>query len=547
MASAGGRHDRGCDGRGGNVTAPRPRAAALPGERPRRPLGSPRVSSAADPRRTGHRAGLQPPPRGPRRRPDRGRPPPRRRRRPADLVECATGDEVVAAVDARRRRPLHPRRRGAAHRRAWRWAASSSRRSPTGRPCACSSPGRPTAGWRTGRGPRARCRCPVDPLDRPRRGGGPAARRTRGAPSSAGEPPVTAPAPAARPGRGCSTACSPARTSPPPTPRWAMREVMTGEATPAQVAGVRRRAARQGRVGRRRSPAWPPTMLDQATPVHAAARPASTSSAPAATARTPSTSPRWPPSSPRPPACRSPSTATGRRRRPPGAADVLEALGVVIDLPAAGVARCVQEAGIGFFFAPVFHPGMRHAGARAAGDGHRHGLQLPRAADQPGPAGRRGDRLRRPRGWRRCWPRCSPRAVRRALVFRGDDGLDELTTATTSSVWVVRDGEVEPDRLDPAALGIPASAPDALRGGDAGVQRRRVPARAGRASRGRCATRCCSTPPRRWPPSTSAAARLHDALARRHGAGGGGGRRRPRRRRCSTAGSTVSRAARDAA
>ena len=67
----------------------------------------------------------------------------------------------------------------------------------------------------------------------------------------------------------------------------------------------------------------------------------------------------------------------------------------------------------------------------------------------------------------------------RALVFRGDDGLDELTTATTSSVWVVRDGEVEPDRLDPAALGIPASAPDALRGGSPGVQRRRVPAGAG--------------------------------------------------------------------
>jgi anthranilate phosphoribosyltransferase len=53
----------------------------------------------------------------------------------------------------------------------------------------------------------------------------------------------------------------------------------------------------------------------------------------------------------------------------------------------------------------------------------------------------------------------------RALVFRGDDGLDELTTATTSSVWVVRDGEVTPDRLDPAALGIAPSGPDALRGG----------------------------------------------------------------------------------
>jgi anthranilate phosphoribosyltransferase len=53
----------------------------------------------------------------------------------------------------------------------------------------------------------------------------------------------------------------------------------------------------------------------------------------------------------------------------------------------------------------------------------------------------------------------------RALVFRGDDGLDELTTATTSSVWVVRNGEVEPDRLDPGVLGIPPSGPDDLRGG----------------------------------------------------------------------------------
>ena len=53
----------------------------------------------------------------------------------------------------------------------------------------------------------------------------------------------------------------------------------------------------------------------------------------------------------------------------------------------------------------------------------------------------------------------------RAVVFRGDDGLDELTTATTSSAWVVRDGVVVPDRVDPAELGIPVSGPDALRGG----------------------------------------------------------------------------------
>jgi anthranilate phosphoribosyltransferase len=55
----------------------------------------------------------------------------------------------------------------------------------------------------------------------------------------------------------------------------------------------------------------------------------------------------------------------------------------------------------------------------------------------------------------------------RAVVFRGDDGLDELTSATSSAVWVVRDGEVEADRLDPSALGIAAPPPDALRGGDA--------------------------------------------------------------------------------
>ncbi|HEX6755887.1 MAG TPA: anthranilate phosphoribosyltransferase, partial [Mycobacteriales bacterium] len=54
-----------------------------------------------------------------------------------------------------------------------------------------------------------------------------------------------------------------------------------------------------------------------------------------------------------------------------------------------------------------------------------------------------------------------------ALVFRGDDGLDELTTTTTSRVWVVRDGDVREESLDPAALGLPTADRDALRGADA--------------------------------------------------------------------------------
>ena len=54
-----------------------------------------------------------------------------------------------------------------------------------------------------------------------------------------------------------------------------------------------------------------------------------------------------------------------------------------------------------------------------------------------------------------------------ALVFRGDDGLDELTTTTTSRVWMVRDGQVREERLDPADLGVPTASADSLRGGDA--------------------------------------------------------------------------------
>jgi anthranilate phosphoribosyltransferase len=147
-----------------------------------------------------------------------------------------------------------------------------------------------------------------------------------------------------------------------------------------------------------------------------------------------------------------------------GAADVLEALGVAIDLPAPAVARCVEEAGIGFFFAPVFHPGMRHAA------GPRREMGIGTVFNFLGPLTNPARPVAAAIGCADA--RMAPvmadvlagRGVR-ALVFRGDDGLDELTTATTSTVYVVRDGEVEPDRLDPAALGFPASAPDALRGG----------------------------------------------------------------------------------
>ena len=147
-----------------------------------------------------------------------------------------------------------------------------------------------------------------------------------------------------------------------------------------------------------------------------------------------------------------------------GAADLIEALGVAIGLAGPGVARCVEEAGIGFFFAPVFHPGMRHAAStrREMGIGTVFNFLGPLTNPARPVAAAVGcaDSRMAP-------VLASVLAARgaRALVFRGDDGLDELTTATTSSVWVVRGGEVETDRLDPSVLGIPTSAPGALRGG----------------------------------------------------------------------------------
>ena len=243
---------------------------------------------------------------------------------------------------------------------------------------------------------------------------------------------------------------------------WAMREVMTGEATPAQVAafavGLRAKGESPEEVA-----GLAAEMLSRATPVRLpmdcvdivgtggdGAHTVNISTMAAAVVA----------------AAGVPVAKHGGRAASSssGAADVLEALGVVIDLPAAGVARCVQEAGIGFFFAPVFHPGMRHAAGprREMGIGTVFNFLGPLTNPARPTASAIGcaDRRMAPVMAEVLASRGS-----RALVFRGDDGLDELTIATTSSVWIVRDGEVEPDRVDPTALGIPAAPPEALRGG----------------------------------------------------------------------------------
>jgi anthranilate phosphoribosyltransferase len=148
-----------------------------------------------------------------------------------------------------------------------------------------------------------------------------------------------------------------------------------------------------------------------------------------------------------------------------GSADVLEALGVVVDLVPGEVAACVRQIGIGFCFAPVFHAGMRHAATP------RRELGIPTVFNFLGPLTNPARPLAQAVGCSdaRMAPVMAGVLASRgasALVFRGDDGLDELSTSGPSTVWVVSDGAVTETRLDPVTLGISAPAVDALRGAD---------------------------------------------------------------------------------
>jgi anthranilate phosphoribosyltransferase len=149
-----------------------------------------------------------------------------------------------------------------------------------------------------------------------------------------------------------------------------------------------------------------------------------------------------------------------------GSADLLEALGVRIDCGPEEVAHCVAEAGIGFCFAPRFHPAMRHAGPP------RRELGIATAFNFLGP-------LANPAGVRRLMigvadPSMAERMVgvlasrgsERVLVVHGDDGLDELTVSTTSQVVELRDGKVRDYAVDPKELGITPAPTEALVGGD---------------------------------------------------------------------------------
>jgi anthranilate phosphoribosyltransferase len=149
-----------------------------------------------------------------------------------------------------------------------------------------------------------------------------------------------------------------------------------------------------------------------------------------------------------------------------GSADVLEALGIRLDLPAREVARIGEEVGITFCFAAAFHPALRHAAVprRELGVGTTFNFLGPLAHPAKPEAQAIGC------ADTRMAPLMAGVFSRRevdAWVFRGDDGLDELTTTTTSRVWAVEDGRVEEFSVDPAAFGLGGGTAEGLRGGDA--------------------------------------------------------------------------------
>ncbi|MGI5468312.1 anthranilate phosphoribosyltransferase [Streptomyces sp. CA-132043] len=149
-----------------------------------------------------------------------------------------------------------------------------------------------------------------------------------------------------------------------------------------------------------------------------------------------------------------------------GASDVLEKLGVNLDLTPRRVVEVAEEAGITFCFAVKFHPALRHVGAARGQLGIRTVFNF--LGPLTNPARVRAQAVGVADA--RMAPIVAGVFAERghsSLVFRGDDGLDELTTTTTSRVWVVRDGAVREESFDPRDVGLELVPVEALRGADA--------------------------------------------------------------------------------
>ena len=150
-----------------------------------------------------------------------------------------------------------------------------------------------------------------------------------------------------------------------------------------------------------------------------------------------------------------------------GSADVLEALGVKIDLGAEGVTRCIREAGIGFLFAPVFHPSFRYATGPRRELGVRTVFNILGPLCNPAGASRQALGVADGALAATMAEVLARLGVERALVFHAEDGMDELSTVAPSTVIEINADERREYRLDPGELGLRAASAADVRGGDA--------------------------------------------------------------------------------
>ena len=150
-----------------------------------------------------------------------------------------------------------------------------------------------------------------------------------------------------------------------------------------------------------------------------------------------------------------------------GAADVLGALGVRIDLTPDQISRCIREAGIGFMFAPAHHPAMKNVGPTRVELGTRTIFNL--LGPLSNPAGVKRQMIG---AFSRQWIEPMAQVLKNLgseaiWVVHGSDGLDEITTAGPTSVAALENGKVRTFEISPEDAGLPRSKPNALRGGDA--------------------------------------------------------------------------------
>jgi anthranilate phosphoribosyltransferase len=150
-----------------------------------------------------------------------------------------------------------------------------------------------------------------------------------------------------------------------------------------------------------------------------------------------------------------------------GSADVLEALGVRIDLPPAGVASCIEAAGMGFCFAPRFHPAMRHTAGARRELGVATVFNFLGPLTNPAGATRQALGVSDPRMLDVMVETLGRLGSAHVLAFHGHQGIDELATSGPSQVVELRGGEIRRWVLDPVALGLPPAPLEALRGGSA--------------------------------------------------------------------------------